>query len=83
MQVIQAGGRPDRPCIWRYIFLGKRRCRDSGELSGCAEREGSSEGEDEGAGEVYDEGGGVLRTGRGSSGDTERELRERIVPIPL
>ena len=33
------------------------RCRDSGELGGCAECEDSYDGEDEGTGEVHGEGG--------------------------
>ena len=38
------------------------RCRDSGKLGGCAEREGGCDGEDEGVGKVHDEGNEVQGT---------------------
>ena len=34
---------------------GERRCRGSGELSGCPERESGCDGQDKGAGEMHGE----------------------------
>ena len=63
---------------WGGTVGGEHRCRDSGELGGCPEREGGCDGQDEGAGEVHGDVDQVLWAGRDLSKDTERELRERL-----